>query len=257
MKNVLTKVKRGFTLIELLVVIAIIGLLAAILFPVFAQARENARRSSCQSNLKQLGISFMQYAQDFDETQIFDDMPNSPNWSNIWMYQMQPYISNYEILRCPSDTNPNRPAANSGHSSYVINDMYDNMDSGNYGAVSTRYNQLGNVTVRLSQIQAPATTVMAADNTGGDECLMAGNVTRWSWEAGNFTYYPSQVLPSKGFRVLHSIGERHLGTTNVLYCDGHVKAVKLDKFVENQITFITDRGNSKVGVMTAFTARDD
>lgn len=132
------------------------------------------------------------------------------------------------------------------------------MDQGNYGAVSTRYNALGNVTVRLSQIQAPATTVMAADNTSNNECLMAGNPdARWQWEAGTFTYYGGAVSTSNGFRTLHRIGERHLGTTNVLYCDGHVKAVALDKFIQNQITFITDKGNSKVGVMTAFTARDD
>lgn len=60
--------RRGFTLIELLVVIAIIALLAAILFPVFARARENARRASCQSNLKQIGLSVVQYTQDYDET---------------------------------------------------------------------------------------------------------------------------------------------------------------------------------------------
>ena len=63
----LQKAKRGFTLIELLVVIAIISILAAILFPVFARARENARRASCQSNMKQAGLAFMQYTQDYDE----------------------------------------------------------------------------------------------------------------------------------------------------------------------------------------------
>src|SRR4028119_1048011 len=96
--------KKGFTLIELLVVIAIIAILAAILFPVFARARENARRASCQSNLKQIGLGLMQYTQDYDEKYpLFNENPGGPgnnsparpNWTQI----IQPYIKSTQLFR--------------------------------------------------------------------------------------------------------------------------------------------------------------
>src|SRR6186997_2874835 len=104
--NICKYVKRkGFTLIELLVVIAIIAILAAILFPVFARARENARRSSCQSNLKQLGLGFAQYTQDYDER-----LPEFSNGNPVtgpfafdgWGNSIQSYVKSYQILKCPS-----------------------------------------------------------------------------------------------------------------------------------------------------------
>src|SRR4028119_299121 len=82
---------RGFTLIELLVVIGIIAILAAILFPVFARARENARRSSCQSNLKQIGLGMLQYAQDYDEKFMPFRDPNNANSPFVWPNIIQPY----------------------------------------------------------------------------------------------------------------------------------------------------------------------
>jgi prepilin-type N-terminal cleavage/methylation domain-containing protein/prepilin-type processing-associated H-X9-DG protein len=91
---------RGFTLIELLIVIAIIALLAAILFPVFARARENARRASCLNNLKQIALGLLQYSQDYDER-----LPNYPDDSDPhpWYHEkLQPYVQSYQIFRCPS-----------------------------------------------------------------------------------------------------------------------------------------------------------
>jgi len=96
----------AFTLIELLVVIAIISILAAILFPVFARAREKARQTACLSNLKQLGLSVLQYAQDNDEALpfvSFADFTVAPTLEESWTRSMQPYIKNKGILKCPSD----------------------------------------------------------------------------------------------------------------------------------------------------------
>jgi prepilin-type N-terminal cleavage/methylation domain-containing protein len=100
---------RAFTLIELLVVIAIIAILAAILFPVFARARENARRASCMSNLKQMGLGIMQYTQDYDER-----MPPTYSYYGVggtaplvwWEDITQPYVKSYQICVCPSQSTP-------------------------------------------------------------------------------------------------------------------------------------------------------
>jgi len=121
---------RGFTLIELLVVIAIIAILAAILFPVFARARENARRASCQSNLKQIGLGFLQYSQDYDERLPFvmwlhptpgegydyrgnsSAGPGRVYWGQYgpvtsWVDEIYPYVKSDQIFTCPSDPFPN------------------------------------------------------------------------------------------------------------------------------------------------------
>lgn len=110
-------VKRGFTLIELLVVIAIIAILAAILFPVFAQAREAARKTSCLSNFKQVALGISMYQQDYDEVMVQSDSGGIglPGWGfgrpdYVWPELVQPYIKNWQIFRCPSDPNANDAA---------------------------------------------------------------------------------------------------------------------------------------------------
>src|SRR2546422_3208936 len=98
-------VRRGFTLIELLVVIAIIAILAAILFPVFAQAREKARGISCLSNNKQIGLAFMQYVQDYDETfppSRFTTTKNDTGGRYMpWSVNILPYVKNVAVYECP------------------------------------------------------------------------------------------------------------------------------------------------------------
>ena len=121
----------GFTLVELLVVIAIIAILAAILFPVFARARENARRSSCQSNLKQISLAAAQYTQDYDErplpTIAINDGSNSEYMP--WITIIQPYLKSEQILVCPSQSD---------------------------AVTAYTYNyRVGNVNVRLSSIEFP------------------------------------------------------------------------------------------------------
>src|SRR5207247_1092955 len=101
--------KRAFTLIELLVVIAIIAILAAILFPVFAQARESARTTSCLSNVKQVNLSWQMYLQDYDETMVphLIQTPGDPQYPQHWWPKLlEPYTKNWGIFRCPSGSDP-------------------------------------------------------------------------------------------------------------------------------------------------------
>jgi prepilin-type N-terminal cleavage/methylation domain-containing protein/prepilin-type processing-associated H-X9-DG protein len=237
--------RKAFTLIELLVVIAIIALLAAILFPVFSRARESARRSSCQSNLKQIGISILQYAQDYDERQIFDSVTPGVVGPSIWVTTLQPYIKSAQVWRCPSDTNATIPSVGNGNSSYVINNMYTNMGGGNAGPTSSTIG--GTRTVALAAIPSPATTIQVTDNKSDDESRMStSNVGSYAWEGSIATG------TSNGFDTMGHIGERHLETVNVLYCDGHVKAQKLDS-IREVVSVVAADGTTKPGVYKSFT----
>src|SRR5438093_7197885 len=110
MGNMKGRNRNGFTLIELLVVIAIIAILAAILFPVFAQAREKARAASCLSNLKQLSLGMLMYSQDYDETfpewrwdlHYKDGSFSKNNGTTVWWNAIYPYVKNAKVYTCPS-----------------------------------------------------------------------------------------------------------------------------------------------------------
>jgi prepilin-type N-terminal cleavage/methylation domain-containing protein len=161
--------KSGFTLIELLVVIAIIAILAAILFPVFAKAREKARETSCISNLKQIGLALRMYTQDYDETLFASGMlptmpATAPDGQNIvrmmgggTSYFLQPYIKNQQIFICPSDDGANYWGRSStgwpwsketwwGHpTSYMFRHVFDcAADGGSNMKKGTRDSQVGN-----------------------------------------------------------------------------------------------------------------
>src|SRR5665213_2657628 len=102
MNSSVTKKAQGFTLIELLVVIAIIAILSAILFPVFAKVREKARQTSCLSNMKQLGLAFVQYSEDNDEKYICR-YPAPGNFGDSWCSQIYPYVKSIAVFKCPDD----------------------------------------------------------------------------------------------------------------------------------------------------------
>ncbi|RYG54847.1 DUF1559 domain-containing protein, partial [bacterium] len=153
--------RRAFTLIELLVVIAIIAILAAILFPVFGRARENARRSSCQSNLKQIGLGIMQYTQDYDE-----NFPLSLSLSNSvtsnppvgWADSIQPYLKSTQIYQCPSDSvAPGTDPTLAGYTDY-----WYNCNLSSPAEAASPYN----VSVNIAALANSPLTIMVGDGVG-------------------------------------------------------------------------------------------
>ena len=140
-----TAARRGFTLIELLVVIAIIAILAAILFPVFAQAREKARQVNCLSNLKQQGLAFMQYTTDYDE-----QFQSSDYWGQGWAELMYPYVKNKGVYTCLNDSrNPQYDWA-PDKISYVVNNHISDINNQQNPAIGAP----------LAKIVSPASTVL-------------------------------------------------------------------------------------------------
>ncbi len=207
--------RRGFTLIELLVVIAIIAILAAILFPVFAKAREKARASSCVSNLKQIGLADMQYAQDYDEMYVkcyqSNNSTGSWNYSIRWFWNsdtnpgmLWPYVNNNQVFLCPTD--------------------------GCYGANRSVHLTGTGSGLRMATIKRPAETI-----SFGDALLWHGDVE--TGMGGNFARGMAIMKYSDRFNAgrltsgcygggLFAIRHNKMG--NLTFADGHVKAMHPD-----------------------------
>jgi prepilin-type N-terminal cleavage/methylation domain-containing protein/prepilin-type processing-associated H-X9-DG protein len=196
--------KKAFTLIELLVVIAIIAILAAILFPVFAKARESARKASCMNNLKQIGTGFQMYAQDYDE--IYPDRSAAPY--GHFGYAVQPYIKNFAVFACPS--NPSNKTLLGTPFEYAPNRVTQS-----YGANSW----IMNGARRMSEIDAAADRIMLSEHYNNGHNDYAGN---W-WGVG--TYRDVGALP-------------HNGTWNILYFDSHVKSMKPTSTVSGKLQWV-------------------
>ena len=233
---------RGFTLIELLVVIAIISILAAILFPAFARARENARRTTCQSNLKQLGLGFLQYSQDYDETLPRGQDSLYPGFSlGIgWGGDLYPYVKSSQIFACPDD--PTLPALGSGGQllvaeSYAFNQAIDRTDTNCTGPCGVNgkivlFNATSK-TVLLSEEEGVVANVGDVVESGGSSAQHSpstdnlGNlynggklVTGYMGGAQAQAFYKTSGFLSIGGDPNQGI---HLGGSNFLMADGHVK----------------------------------
>ncbi len=182
--------KKGFTLIELLVVIAIIAILAAILFPVFAQAREKARAISCLSNTKQLSLGFIQYEQDFDET-----CPNGINnygGGNGWAGQVYTYVKSTQVFVCPDDSsNAGSALQNGDHdraSSYIYNANTNINNDPKYTGL------IPSSAVTLAQFASPAKTVLLCEGANSN----GYDVSRGSAAAGTSTVVGDDYYPDTG-----------------------------------------------------------
>ncbi len=206
--------RRGFTLIELLVVIAIIAILAAILFPVFARAREKARQTSCLSNMKQLATAYLMYAQDYDERTCATHMPpvGSPDRTDMWIWEttanpghlnsrLMPYIKNEAMLRCPS-----APSTIWGYGMNYYPTAYARATPGNPGEAGYGYGG-----APLSSFTRPAETVVLGDSRTERGCYYIGNA-----------YYPGYSYRSPGY-VCGGTSLRHNDGINVAFADGHAK----------------------------------
>ena len=240
------KTKFGFTLIELLVVIAIIAILAAILFPVFAQAREKSRQAACVSGERQIGLALMQYVQDYDET-----YPNGSNFNGAepiwagegWAGQSFPYVRNAALFRCPSDSGFSNAPENAVVSyAYNINFVsYQSEDEIPYGISAAEVTapsrsvllfEVSNVHANVAAEREGAIdggvegTDFSASANGLDHRLYA----RKDWSTGSEHQYATGYLggrlpsndPAAKTQFAASEG-RHAGGSDFLFGDGHCR----------------------------------
>jgi prepilin-type N-terminal cleavage/methylation domain-containing protein/prepilin-type processing-associated H-X9-DG protein len=240
---------HAFTLIELLVVIAIIAILAAILFPVFAQAREKARSISCLSNCKQIGLGLSMYVQDYDETFPFSNGGSNTTPSFDWVDEIDPYIKNGRnpvdkgsdkgIYHCPSDS-----VTGSQSRSYATNANLMGTGSADWGITPAK---------TLAAMQRPADVLAITEINrglnwgapaipndfvrvapGGDVALDPTSLAAAQWYAYynkcvdyttlNQNYQPEWTTKYPSFR--HTRNGKRSGFANVVFADGHAKAIR-------------------------------
>jgi prepilin-type N-terminal cleavage/methylation domain-containing protein/prepilin-type processing-associated H-X9-DG protein len=216
---------RGFTLIELLVVIAIIAILAAILFPVFARAREKARQTSCLNNVKQTSLGIMMYAQDYDEMLPITmevDAHGASEVLHMWFSSLDPYIKNAQVRWCPSD--PDRSADSSLWGSYLMNGLLT----------------VGGRPLHLAD--KPSETILMAEraenwrnvdeNDASDPYSPYYDLCYDSWlPNGDWQQGISAWPPVYGDLLLDT--DRHNGGANYGFLDGHAKWMQWNETVRS------------------------
>ena len=190
----------GFTLIELLVVIAIIAILAAILFPVFARAREKARQTGCLNNVKQLALGMQMYVNDNDGGLPSYRMGGGSLSGVKWQHMLEPYLKNAQIQLCPSgDKTYGSGSVTLSHYGWNYNYL-----SGHYSATSSRAKIIDEVT-------APAETICIGEKVAGG--------------LGGVLYSPSQTTLWPGYNA----PDVHSGGSNFAFCDGHAKWLHMNE----------------------------
>lgn len=228
--RLLTSQARGFTLIELLVVIAIISLLAAILFPVFGRARENARRTSCMSNMKQIGLGVLQYVQDNDEMYpivgqsltIGAFTPGTKGWAS----SIQRYLKNRQVYQCPSESNPGDGLDESQYNYNYVDYAYNSV----LGGMSP--NTAGGETLTTGDplVARKAAVLTYASNT----VMLIESGKSLTDGTGHWATASSGGLPGVGKPALlqyQGSSTRHLEGSNFTFADGHSKWFRCDTSV--------------------------
>ena len=199
--------KRGFTLIELLVVIAIIAILAAILFPAFAKAREAARRTSCASNIRQISLGLQQYAQLNDER-----LPGRDAYGQNWRRAVYSFVKDANLFRCPSNPNSNTENITINRNGAAVTIPL----SRSYAPNANTMNVTANGTLPLGAIQSPSEKILIGEVVGDQDFVMASN-----YDAAN------------RFRDGSYAG--HIGTTNYAFMDGHVASLRPNQTVAGNL----------------------
>jgi prepilin-type N-terminal cleavage/methylation domain-containing protein/prepilin-type processing-associated H-X9-DG protein len=242
------RAKQGFTLIELLVVIAIIAILAAILFPVFAQAREKARAATCLSNSRQMGLAISMYAQDWEGYPMMSS-PADTSPRTRWPDYIQPYIKNEGVFLCPSA------------SEELKRNAWAHNPTSFYGGYGYNYQYLGNTRLLFAATEAlvavPAETIVIADTNGvrKDDGMVSGGVytidppfpsRRGSGRPTGF--YAEQkdcgtgATPAGRWGCRSAPAERHTGNVSVIFADGHAKAMPLSRLDDSNGDGVIDNG---------------